>query len=369
MFLKSNLFVTFHFRKFPIIGDWSKLKCSLNNRQGDIIIPHDNSNNDSATSKMFHVTEIQPQEYLCPYETHCFALCMCCDFFACDCRMKCSEGCDCYHDQTWSNNIIACGKRGHQSVPKFIPMDATSVYLDGNDLSGTNVLNDDLFIGRKQLNSLYLNSSHVVSISNKTFNGLSELVSLHLEHNVLATLTGGEFTELTSLEQLYLHHNKLVYISTNTFSSLDKLRTLTLHDNLLTTYPVWNLFESVRINELSLAGNKWTCKCEFVKKLQSTMEKYESRTKVVDASTLKCSADDDDRIAQWSTIGKLNLSCTDVLAISYVGNSQPGDIKELTPGEILDDLVPIIAVVSASIVIVVSLIILAVALRRPVTGW
>ena len=352
-----------------MIGDWNQLKCSLNNRQAEKGLSYNTSRENSAIEKMYHVAEVQPQEFLCPYETHCFALCMCCDFFACDCRMKCSEGCDCYHDQTWSNNIIACGKRGHQAVPEFIPMDATSVYLDGNDLSGPNVLNDDLFIGRKQLKSLYLNSSHVVSISNKTFNGLSELVSLHLEHNVLASLTGGEFSELTSLEQLYLHHNKLVYIAAHSFSSLDNLRTLTLHDNLLTTFPVWNFFQSGSLTELSLAGNKWTCKCEFVKKLQSTMEKYESRTKVVDASTLKCAGDDDDRVAQWSTIGKLNLSCTDVLAISYVGNGQPGDIKELSPGEILDDLVPIIAVVSASIVIVVSLIILAVALRRPMTGW
>jgi len=283
--------------------------------------------------------------------------------------MKCSEGCECYHDQTWSNNIIACGKRSHQVVPKFIPMDATSVYLDGNDLSGPNVLNDDLFIGRKQLKSLFLNSSHVVAISNKTFNGLSELVTLHLEHNVLSSLTGGEFSDLTSLEQLYLHNNKLIYIASETFSSLDNLKSLTVHNNLLNNFPVWDLFQNPSLNQLSLSGNTWTCKCEFVKKLQSTMEKYDSQVKVMDASNLKCAGDDDDRVAQWSSIGKLNLSCTDVLAISYVGNGEHGNTNGLSPGEILDDLVPIIAVVSASIVIVVSLIILAVALRRPMSGW
>ena len=106
-----------------------------------------------------------------------------------------------------------------------------------------------------------------------------------------------------------------------------------------------------------------------MKKVQSTMEKYDRRTRVVDASTLKCAGDDDDRVDQWSAIGKLNLSCTDVLAISYVGNGQPKNMEGLSPGEILDDLVPIIAVVSASVVIVVSLIILAIALRRPMSGW
>ena len=355
-----------NFRKFPQIEDWEELRCSLNNRHDGMYRPYNNS---SDASKMYLVSAVQPQEFLCPYETHCFALCMCCDFFACDCRMKCSEGCDCYHDQTWSNNIIACGKRNHQSVPKFIPMDASSVYLDGNDLSDPNVLNDDLFIGRKELESLFLNSSHVVAISNKTFNGLTQLVSLHLEHNVLARLNGGEFLDLDSLQQLYLHNNKLVYIASSTFSSLGKLKTITLHDNLLTHFPVWDLFQNPNMNQLSVSGNTWTCKCEFVKKIQSTMERYEGRVIITDSSTLKCAGDDDDRVPQWSAIGKLNLSCTDVLAISYVGNGEHGDAKGLSPGEILDDLVPIIAVVSASIVIVVSLIILAVALRRPMSGW
>ena len=315
------------------------------------------------------MSEIQPQEFLCPYEKHCFALCKCCDFFACDCRMKCSEGCDCYHDQTWSNNIIACGKRGHQSVPEFIPMDATSVYLDGNDLSGPEVLNDNLFIGRKSLESLFLNSSHVVSISNETFKGLSDLVTLHLEHNVLAQLSGGEFLELTSLEHLHLHNNKLVYIASDTFSSLKNLKTLTLQNNLLTDFPVWMVIESPSINKLSISGNTWTCKCDFVKKVQSTMIEHKQRVQVTDSTNLKCSGDDDYQVAQFSFIENANLTCTDVLAISYVGNGEISGVEGLSAGEILDDLVPVIAVVSASIVIVVSLIILAVALRRPMSGW
>ena len=59
------------------------------------------------------LSHVRPSEFLCSYETHCFALCMCCDFFACDCRMKCSDGCQCFHDQTWTSNIIECGHRGH----------------------------------------------------------------------------------------------------------------------------------------------------------------------------------------------------------------------------------------------------------------
>ena len=47
-----------------------------------------------------------------------------------------------------SANIIHCGKRRHADIPKFIPMDATSIYLDGNRLGS---LTGDEFIGRKHL--------------------------------------------------------------------------------------------------------------------------------------------------------------------------------------------------------------------------
>ena len=56
------------------------------------------------------------------------------------------------------------------SVPEFIPMDATAVYLDGNNLESNALINDE-FIGRKHLTSLYLNQSQVNFISNQTFKG------------------------------------------------------------------------------------------------------------------------------------------------------------------------------------------------------
>jgi hypothetical protein len=38
---------------------------------------------------------------------------MCCDFFACDCQMKCPDGCSCYRDKTFSVNIVHCVDAGH----------------------------------------------------------------------------------------------------------------------------------------------------------------------------------------------------------------------------------------------------------------
>ena len=34
------------------------------------------------------LTQLKEEEFLCPYTTHCLALCLCCDFLACDCQVK-----------------------------------------------------------------------------------------------------------------------------------------------------------------------------------------------------------------------------------------------------------------------------------------
>jgi hypothetical protein len=52
-----------------------------------------------------------PAQFLCNYTAHCFPLCLCCDFYACDCRMQCPANCTCYHDSTWQHNVIECSHR------------------------------------------------------------------------------------------------------------------------------------------------------------------------------------------------------------------------------------------------------------------
>ena len=39
------------------------------------------------------------EQFLCHYTVHCFSLCKCCGFLACDCRMDCPEMCTCLHDE------------------------------------------------------------------------------------------------------------------------------------------------------------------------------------------------------------------------------------------------------------------------------
>ena len=64
------------------------------------------------------------------------------------------------------------------SVPEFIPMDATAVYLDGNNFDSKALINDE-FIGRKHLTSLYLNNSQIKIISNQTFKGMQTASEIH----------------------------------------------------------------------------------------------------------------------------------------------------------------------------------------------
>ena len=79
--------------------------------------------------------------------------------------------------------------------------DATSVYLDGNELGHVDTQS---FIGRRRITSLYMNSSHVKSVSKESFSGLNSLTSLHLEDNSIKELHGHEFSDLPALRELYL---------------------------------------------------------------------------------------------------------------------------------------------------------------------
>lgn len=337
-------------REFAFIADWENISCALNNRP--FLSPGLPSNE---TKLILPLKDVQPSEFICQYQTHCFALCMCCDFFACDCRMKCSDGCECFNDQTWSANIIQCGKREHREVPEFIPMDATAIYLDGNNHTD---LSTETFIGRKHLTSLFLNNSAITMISNKTFGGLSELLILHLEHNKLSELTGGELLDLSSLRELYLDHNSLTHIHPSAFKNLQKLQILTLNHNKLVAFPLWELFQAGNVHQVALASNPWSCECGFLQNVQKFLKEHQER--ILDAQDLTCVVGDS---SQSSIIS--NASCADVLAVSF--RDQNGDDR--TDQSMLVSLVPVVAVVSSAFIIVISLIILAVALRKPISIW
>ncbi len=251
-----------------IIVDLESLECSL----------HD--------GERVQFLEAREEDFLCTYNAHCSAQCMCCDFFACDCRFQCPDGCDCLHDATWSHNIVTCSAKGHHHVPLLLPLDATEVRLDGNALGH---LETQSFLGRANLRRLFVNASQIISIGNNTFSGLDGLQELHLEDNSITELRGNEFNALPRLKELYLHNNDLTYINEVTFSVLRSLRILTLHGNLLTVFPVWRLLDNPVVHSLTLSQNTWSCECEFIRPFNDFLEKR--ALSIADYDAVQCVSD------------------------------------------------------------------------------
>uniref|UniRef100_A0A182YPU4 Uncharacterized protein n=1 Tax=Anopheles stephensi TaxID=30069 RepID=A0A182YPU4_ANOST len=243
-----------HLRQHPRVMDLDTVLCTMEHERGASIRP---------------LMDLRPHDFLCRYETHCFATCHCCEFDACDCKMTCPDRCSCYHDHTWKANIVDCGSADYTEVPEHIPMDASTIYLDGNELRQ---LASHQFIGKKKLEVLYLNGSNIRDVHNRTFNGIPSLRVLHLENNYINELRGFEFDQLTNLNELYLDHNAIGFVGERTFESLRFLEVINLNDNRISEFRPWQAFaaasETGSLARVSLDGNRWRCDCESLRRLQ-----------------------------------------------------------------------------------------------------
>ncbi|XP_053604802.1 toll-like receptor 6 [Plodia interpunctella] len=246
-----------HSRQYPRVLDLDKALCSLVH---------------SRAKQKKLIIDMSPSDFLCPYESHCFALCHCCDFVACDCEMICPNNCRCYHDITWNANVVDCSNAGYTEVPERIPMDATEIYLDGNHISN---LGNHVFIGKKKLQILYLNNTKLKEVNNQTFKGVESLRVLHLENNKLVELKGDEFLHLNNLNELYLDHNAIVHVANNTFSSLKSLSVLRIDDNKLVNFFPWKLLasSSKSLAHVSIEGNQYSCDCKSIAELDSWLRR------------------------------------------------------------------------------------------------
>lgn len=246
-----------HSRQYPRVLDLDKALCTLVHSR--------------AKGKKI-IIDMAPSDFLCPYDSHCFALCHCCDFFACDCEMICPNKCRCYHDITWNANVVDCSNADYTKVPDRIPMDATEIYLDGNHISH---LGNHVFIGKKKLQVLYLNNTKLKEVNNQTFKGVDSLRVLHLENNKLVELKGDEFLHLNNLNELYLDHNAIVHVANNTFSSLKSLSVLRIDDNKLVNFFPWKLLasSSKSLAHVSIEGNQYSCDCKSIAELDSWLRR------------------------------------------------------------------------------------------------
>ncbi|KAH8296499.1 hypothetical protein KR054_007078 [Drosophila jambulina] len=255
-------------RQYPRIMDLETIYCKLLNNRERAYIP---------------LIEAEPKHFLCTYKTHCFAVCHCCEFDACDCEMTCPTNCTCFHDQTWSTNIVECSGAGYSEMPRRVPMDTTELYIDGNnfvELAGHS------FLGRKNLAVLYANNSNVAHIYNTTFSGLKRLLILHLEDNHIVSLEGNEFHNLENLRELYLQSNRIASIANGSFQMLRKLEVLRLDGNRLMHFEVWQLSANPYLVEISLADNQWSCECGYLARFRNYLA--QSSEKIVDAPRVSC---------------------------------------------------------------------------------
>ena len=244
----------------------------------------------TATKTFIPLVEARPDQFLCEYDTHCFSLCQCCQFDSCDCETTCPEGCSCFHDNSWSQNIIQCSNNDYQGLPSGMPMDATEIYLDGNDLTQ---LRSHSLIGRKNLRVLHLNNSNIEKIENKTFNGLKSLRSLHLEDNKIRILKGFEFNGLVHLRELYLQGNLITSIQNTTFAHLRSLEILNIAGNSIIDFPIWKLALNPYLVSLRAASNLWSCECGFMQQFTTWMEAFSTR--LSDVEEIRCISNEANR--------------------------------------------------------------------------
>ena len=331
-----------HLRQHPRVLDLDSVTCRLAHTRGN---PHR------------PLLDLTPGQFLCQYETHCFALCHCCEFDACDCEMTCPDNCTCFHDHSWASNVVDCSNADYRSVPQGIPMDATEIYLDGNDLGD---LGSHVFIGKKKLQVLYLNGSNIGNIHNRTFNGATSLRVLHMENNHLQELRGFEFDPLKNLNELYLEHNGIAKVGNQTFASMRELEVLRLNDNKIEDFSPWQQLAAASANgklaQVSLEGNLWTCDCENVAKMEAWMREMSG-----DPQRMLCT---DSRQSVAEVIARCSDSSQNVVATSVV---QRGSVY--TTPLVASDYVTIVAATLASIVIVFLVLALVFIFRHDVRLW
>ncbi|CAL4164486.1 unnamed protein product, partial [Meganyctiphanes norvegica] len=278
-------------RQHPRVIDLDTINCRLLN---------------SKRQSSISLLEALKLQFLCEYKSHCFSLCHCCDFDACDCEMTCPLNCTCFHDDSWAANIVDCSSSSYTSVPERIPMDASEVYLDGNELSS---LSSHTFIGRKNLRILYLNNSKVDVIYNRTFNGLKLLQKLYLQDNILKELKGYEFDHLGLLQELFLHNNQLTSINNSTFKSLVSLQTLRIDGNQLKTFSVNYFTNNKMLKSLHIGNNPWTCDCEDLDMFKTWLDM--AANTVADTNVITCAHNDSEGTSSQLAIYDLS-SCSNI---------------------------------------------------------
>lgn len=299
--------------------------------------------------KSLPLSKANTSNFLCNYKSHCFALCHCCEFDACDCEMVCPENCTCYADQTWNTNAVDCSGGNYTFIPPRIPMDVTALYLDGNDIPQ---LTSHTFIGRKNMRVIYLNNSQILTINNRTFNGLTSLRILYLNHNRMTVLHGFEFETLSNLRELYLDHNEIATVTNITFVPLKSLEVLHLHHNRIGEYQVWMLSLNRHLGDVRLGYNPWSCNCKYIEDFYDWLQ---SAKHVQDIENLRCSSNQ----THGLLVRSFNSStlCNNRSSVTYF------------QAVFIEDYMPVMITAPTVLLLVVLVLIIVCIYRKEVKVW
>jgi Leucine-rich repeat (LRR) protein len=350
-------------RTQPKLMDLDSIYCQLLYNRGKTYVP---------------LVEALPNQFLCKYEAHCFPLCQCCDFSACDCKMECPDQCTCYHDQSWTSNVVDCSRAGYKDMlPDQMPMDSTQIYLDGNNFKE---LTSHSFIGRKKLQVLFLNHSNIQTLHNRTFYGLKELEVLQLDNNELTTLNGFEFHGLENLKELHLQFNKIAFIQNRTFNHFRDLKVLRLDNNLLVDYNFWSLPNYM--TDLRLSANPWSCECEFVEKFREYLKTYDF---IRDRLKIRCTFNTTDLIVaatqNATTVAKENKDgffissdnsttlCRGDTTIDNIVHGNLTLMKTILSPHQLENYVPLLVVALLVFIVIIICTLFLIVFRQEMRVW
>jgi hypothetical protein len=232
-------------------------------------------------------------------------------------------------------------------------MDATELYLDGNDIP---VLSSHAFIGRKNMKVLHLNNSNIQTINNRTFNGLKSLQILSLKYNQLTTIHGYEFERLVDLKELYLSFNRIAIIANNSFVALKSLEILHLDHNYIVEFQVWNLNYNQRLVDARLAHNMWSCECQFVEQF---IEWLPTRSDIIrDVEDIQC-------VYNETTVLPLALEFN----MSSCTNFSARKSNMLAAKYQVQDFVPFVIIGSSVFVLLLFSVIVIFIYRREMSVW
>ncbi|KAM4693310.1 leucine-rich repeat transmembrane protein FLRT3 [Discoglossus pictus] len=146
--------------------------------------------------------------------------------------------------------FIYCNDRDLTSIPSGIPEDATTLYLQNNQINNAGIPTDLKGLDKVERIFLYRNSLDEFPI-----NLPKNVKELHLQENNIRTITYDALSQIPSIEELHLDDNSVSAVSIEDGAFRDNifLRLLFLSRNHLSTIP-WGLPRT--IEELRMDDNR-----------------------------------------------------------------------------------------------------------------